>query len=352
MKTISSSHDKFGLDSDLEVSVEIANKACELAMQFQTPLQPQAYEIWFTYLTGKNDALSKDLQDLMAGPSPLNIGRFNELHCEHLSDAFLKDEIDTELELEVSKVSQSMGHFSYYVDGFADRLSEVNHTVESKCKDPDLADAIKLLLAANREMQESALKIRNELESSVGQMESLRSQVSKMQEAAFRDELTSIGNRRHFEREINRAMKIADSSKTTLCLGLVDIDHFKVINDTHGHLVGDGVLKYISSLFDKCLSEPNLVSRFGGEEFAVIMPKSTIESAYKIMESLRSRVEESVLFTSNNKNPLGKITASFGVTQYRAGDTRQLIIERADDLLYKAKMAGRNQTCADNLKAA
>ena len=150
------------------------------------------------------------------------------------------------------------------------------------------------------------------------------------------DNLTSLYNRRAFnEIMLNEVKKII--SQTTLSLIISDIDHFKNVNDTYGHLMGDEVLKRISDELKNNLKEDYTIARWGGEEFIIMLPHTDISESKIVAEKLRLCIEE-LTFTSNMH-----ITMSFGVTQYQFGEDISNIVKRADDALYMAKFNGRNR---------
>jgi diguanylate cyclase (GGDEF)-like protein len=154
---------------------------------------------------------------------------------------------------------------------------------------------------------------------------------------ATTDPLTGLSNRLKFNQalatEISRSMRY----DTPLSLVLYDVDNFKVVNDTHGHQVGDKVLVQLSRFVPSLLRTTDLLARWGGEEFVILTPGSDGEMAYQATEKLRNAIEQ-VGF-----DEIGKVTCSFGVAQYVYGDTADTLISRADDALYRAKLNGRNQ---------
>ena len=151
------------------------------------------------------------------------------------------------------------------------------------------------------------------------------------------DKLTQAYNRAKFDELIANEMIRAERYRHPLSMILLDIDDFKVVNDTHGHIAGDSVLVSIVEIMNKTKRAVDYVVRWGGEEFLLLTPQIDIEGAEMLAERLRKAVEVHK-FGSN-----GNITVSLGVTQFRQGDTEDSFIKRADDALYKAKTIGKNQ---------
>lgn len=153
------------------------------------------------------------------------------------------------------------------------------------------------------------------------------------------DALTGVADRRAFDYELTRCLAEWHRDQTPLCLALFDIDHFKKLNDRHGHLAGDAVLKAVAKLLQQTVRETDLVARYGGEEFGIILPGTHIQDAKDVVERIRSLIESSR--TPYNGLTL-RLTASLGVAQINAGEDSTSLVQRADAALYCSKEAGRN----------
>jgi diguanylate cyclase (GGDEF)-like protein len=124
---------------------------------------------------------------------------------------------------------------------------------------------------------------------------------------------------------------------------LIDIDNFKNYNDTHGHLKGNDALKEISVVMQRTMRDVDVLARYGGEEFAVVLPETDKKEALEFAERIRAEIEKAT-FYGEDKQPLGKVTASFGVASFPIDAKREhTLIDRADIALYKAKSSGRNR---------
>lgn len=154
--------------------------------------------------------------------------------------------------------------------------------------------------------------------------------LDKVQDMARRDSLTGLPNRRALEEQLPREMARARRSLSPLCLAILDIDHFKAYNDTHGHLAGDEVLRECARAWDGCLRGEDTIARFGGEEFLVLLPDTPAERAVEIVERLRMAT------------PKGQ-SCSAGLACWDYSETIDDLLARADKALYLAKAGGRNQ---------
>ena len=164
---------------------------------------------------------------------------------------------------------------------------------------------------------------------------------------ASTDALTGLLNRRALDRILQQLIENADAEGKPLSLLLLDLDHFKRINDTHGHAVGDAALKAFVARVREVLRSNDVMARYGGEEFVVVLPGASLQTAVEVAERIRTRVEASPLLAE----PLLSVTTSIGAADRRAGETIGPWFERADGAVYAAKRAGRNRVCTQSHEA-
>lgn len=168
--------------------------------------------------------------------------------------------------------------------------------------------------------------------------------VRKLNELSIIDPLTQIYNRRHLMSQLSTAMIQARRHGHSLSIALLDIDHFKRVNDLHGHICGDDVLRAVAAALKNGIRKGiDVPARYGGEEFMVVMPFTGLETAVDVSDRLRNAIKGQVV-DCENKNI--SVTCSFGVAEYLRGETMEQLIERADISLYQAKHGGRNRVCA------
>lgn len=151
------------------------------------------------------------------------------------------------------------------------------------------------------------------------------------------DHLTGLYNRYKFEETFTYEKRQANRYKTELCIVMMDIDNFKLVNDTYGHNQGDIFLQTISQELKKVFRDTDVIGRWGGEEFLILLPKTCIKDAYEITQRVREQIAQKVF------EHVGTKTASFGITKIYENDTLDIAISRADIALYDAKENGKNQ---------
>lgn len=174
--------------------------------------------------------------------------------------------------------------------------------------------------------------------------EELSAAKKELENLYITDRLTGVYNRVKLDEIIDKELKRRERYGTLCSIILIDIDYFKLVNDTHGHLVGDSILKEFAAILKENIRDTDYVGRWGGEEFMIISPQTDQSGALSLAQHLRANVEE-FLFTT-----VGKKTASFGVATCTEQDDIQSLIDNADKALYRAKESGRNQViCYNNL---
>lgn len=159
------------------------------------------------------------------------------------------------------------------------------------------------------------------------------------------DPLTGLYNRLAFDEKFKYEIERSDRYKRDLSLLIFDIDHFKNVNDTYGHPIGDMVLQDLSNLISRSLRKNDIFCRFGGEEFTILLPETHEENAVKIAEKLRKRVQNYKFKYGENDDEYLNLTISIGITTYPTFDTPSKILSEADKKLYTAKNTGRNKVC-------
>lgn len=312
---------------------------------------PLNYFVWYQYYKGDNPKFRQEMDAILNDPFGYNDRVGKRLYDEYLTEPEKEaTDFDRAFRRLVDLMVKKM-------EAWSDRLS--NHTQEldtcvTKLSDPNL-DAEELrkitnaVLNSTSSMKQSSAEFQEELHSNADSVKKLREQLIEARAEAMKDELTEVGNRKAFNNAIEELMFNAKDNPNSLCLIMADIDHFKSFNDTYGHLIGDSVLRYFASLMKKTKGENETISRFGGEEFAILLADSSLEQAIQRAEEIRVGIQTAKLKQRNSDKNLKTITCSFGVAQFHGDrDDAKSFIERADNALYFAKQNGRNQVADEN----
>ncbi len=197
------------------------------------------------------------------------------------------------------------------------------------------------LIEQNRLLKAGNLTLEKRLSAKADELEKrnaeLQTKVAEIEHISNTDSLTQVANRKKFEAELLREKARADRYQHPLSLAIFDIDHFKAVNDTHGHYVGDEVLKGLARLVADNIRDLDFFARWGGEEFVLIFPNIGLQGACECTEKLRNLISQVEMAPGIN------ITCSFGVTEYQVGDSIEKLFTWIDNALYLAKNGGRNR---------
>jgi len=196
-----------------------------------------------------------------------------------------------------------------------------------------------------RETEKILEEMRERMDEVKHEAEEIRKRSLAIEVESYRDSLTDLHNRRAYDEKIAETLTNMERYGTQASLLLCDIDFFKKINDTFGHKTGDLALKQLADLLRERLRENDFISRYGGEEFAIILPHTDLESARIAGQEIRAYIAQSVFSYKNKKIPL---TISMGISLFKPGDNATTVFERADKALYFAKNAGRNTVRTEN----
>ena len=308
---------------------------------------PLNYTLWYSYYSNVfpslNKALDKTLERYGTCPPDISESLFfrhisqldndNEEQLVHFQKAF------THL---VDGLADSMGHTAQQTNDYSQALMENLTELGSHGVDDAVAPVLNKLSANVNAICSANEEFQGQLSAAQSEINKLKGELENSKKEASTDPLTGLYNRRVFEAIYNQF--VDDENNTdNITLIMMDVDKFKVFNDTHGHLVGDQILKFIGQLLKKECKEPVVPVRLGGEEFALLCPRFRLEQAQSVAENIRVKLASVPFNSKRTGKRIPPVTASFGVAQKRADDSLTNMIERADVALYAAKDAGRNQ---------
>ncbi|WP_225206486.1 GGDEF domain-containing protein [Novosphingobium huizhouense] len=247
----------------------------------------------------------------------------------------------------MEQLEGDLAKFGDTMKGARTATSEYNSALSRHADDLDAADSTQAtiadLTALTRAMIERTRAIESDLVRSEQRAQELQAALEETRRAAEQDHLTGLPNRRAFDYMFDRELREAQAAKEPLALAFVDIDHFKRINDTHGHPAGDRVLRVVAETLDRISDSRCHVARHGGEEFAVLFRGLSLQQAWKRLDGARSEIADRRLVNRANDMPFGQITFSGGLADVFAYPGKSAAMKAADEALYSAKEGGRNQ---------
>jgi len=259
----------------------------------------------------------------------------------------------SELEELMDRMEYSLMRFAQTAKSAQDETTEhrgaIDAQIEAIAQDPAGADTssgrseVDRVVDLSRAVVERIVQVEQAMERSQVETEQLRANLAKARSEADVDHLTRLPNRRAFERRLSDAAQRSQLSGKPLCVAFCDVDHFKAINDNHGHDAGDRVLVAIASTLNSAASDTCFVARHGGEEFVVLFYGHDKDEAFAKLDGIRRAQGMKQMINRENGKAFGKITFSAGIAQVDSVDDARDALSRADQALYEAKNAGRNR---------
>lgn len=256
------------------------------------------------------------------------------------------------LGLEIASILKFVRDYIDTNNRYADSLNRAQATLGSIAKPDQVWGIVKLLIAENEKIRTDARDLKTRLEASETHIDRLKENLSQAEQIASLDPLTNVGNRRRLESDLARMVVAAHANESPLCLVLADLDNFKRVNEKFGRPVGDEILKLFSSALVQNVKGRDAVARFGGEEFAVILPDTTMGNAYHLAERILGHVKHADWIRELTGSVSMPVTASFGIAQLQEEDSAEELLKRADAKLLEAKRNGRNQVVIERSVAA
>jgi diguanylate cyclase len=310
------------------------------------PPNPLNYALWYTYVSDRVPELNVQLEKTLTtyGTCPTMLGE--QLFREHL----IKDEIHDAEDIQANLISlinnlhEHAGDVAQESESFSgileNSLDSLRNSEDGETSLP-VESIIHALSSHTKKMSETTRLFQERMDEAQAEIQSLKEELNKSRQDARVDPLTNLFNRRTFDTELD--LLTSSPQVVTASFVLVDVDHFKRFNDTYGHLMGDKVLQYVGKLLKDNCPEPMIPVRFGGEEFAILMPGSPKEDAADLAEQIRAKIQAIRIKQKKSGEVISSITASFGVSQLQSGENSEQLVERTDAALYKAKETGRNK---------
>lgn len=342
-------------EADSLVKASEYAKSAMLRMEFLgLAPTPNNFALMYAYASGRLPQI-KGIVD-----EAVRKGGINPAHAQEIYDKYLGGDDEKKiLENNVKALSGELARVMEIISQTNAGASQFNESLSGFTKDISKPQSVDQLRAAvsrmaeeTKQIAEKNQKLQQELDQSSKQMVAMKEDLSRVQKESLTDALTGIGNRKHFTNELKRMVFEADDTKTPLSLLMIDIDFFKKFNDTHGHLVGDQVLKLVGRTLMENLKGKDAVCRYGGEEFVILLPQTKLSDANKVADALRTSVAQKKIVRRDNNQTLGAVTISIGVAQYHSGEQMSGFLKRADAGLYMAKNAGRNRVVTQELDPA
>lgn len=344
---------KHSNQTSAEQSAELLRLTLPLMARHKVAVTPLNYAVWYGYASRENPGLNAEIDRLInegaAFTDEVNMQLYQKFASECDVSQFHK--IRGEMADILDEVGRSLQDAGSDAEQYGGTLEGMVENVNESDSLEDIKSLLTTLVQETRQMQRSTQLLHEHLDSKSHEITLLKEELEAERKRASSDPLTGLANRFAMFDGLNTMVDESGESKPLTIL-MLDIDHFKGINDAHGHLIGDRVIRFVAQVLQQHTKGRDLAARYGGEEFCVLLPDTGLEGAKAVAERIRTTVADAKLVRSDNKAPLGKITISIGVSQYRRGEDDMEFINRADQCLYAAKNSGRNKVITEKDSSA
>lgn len=340
MQTTSSS-------SHYDQTVNIIRTALPRMSEFRIPITPENYAVWFEYFENRNQALRQELDNLLASKKGVSEAEIKDLYERHLRQREeqlgpARQALPQMLQALRDHVSQSDGNFSQLSRALEEFVEKLGTEVSSE----QLSVLVGRALESTSVALERGTMLQGQISSLAKEVEVLQGEIERTAALSRLDPLTKLNNRLAFQESVEALAIQAPTDVHAPCLMMIDVDHFKKVNDSHGHVVGDLVLKEVAQVLARNVRGKDLLARYGGEEFAVLLRDTPRSGCYTVSNNILAAVENSRVRIPEafaKAAPELAVTVSIGVAWYREGESTESFVDRADRALYLSKKTGRNR---------
>jgi diguanylate cyclase len=310
---------------------------------------PRNFDLWFNHVSGANPELSRQIGEILGKQPIVSAATLDDLHAMFGSPDGAMDQVADRAEA----IQQAAQLFVSQLAGNGEQLREYGNALSlwSTRLNQDrtletLLQAVSSVLAETARASERNRALEQQLSASTARITRLKDSIADLKREATVDVLTGLCNRKAFTARMRKALADAKADGSPVSLLMIDVDHFKRVNDTYGHPTGDLFLRLIGRILSESIKGRDISARYGGEEFAVLLVKANLKAGTTVASEIRLLLEKKQITRSKAEDqPMG-ITVSIGVAQFRTTETAASLIDRADVALYQAKALGRNRVCA------
>jgi diguanylate cyclase len=340
------------MTNDRERAAGLAREALAWLSERGIPPTPDNFKLAYAYVEGQNIELKRGFDALMAVGSKFDADTMSAQHQRYFPTPGENEaaaEFSAKISNEVDSVLQLLAKASQDHSDYKQTLSSASGELEgSRLAQDSVKALVNKMIGATRAMETRTHELENKLQTSSQEIAELRDRLEATQQDTIRDHLTGIPNRRAFDIELKSAIDATRESAEPLSIVMFDVDHFKQFNDTWGHQTGDQVLRLVANCIADNARHSDTTTRFGGEEFAVILPSTALADAVHWANQICGIVRSKRLVKKSTGGKLGVVTISAGVVKHRPGETDVQVVRRADICLYAAKHAGRDRVVSES----
>jgi diguanylate cyclase len=332
-----------------EQSAELLRRVLALMGQHDAAFNPVSFAVWYEFAAGMNAALTSAIALATQSTPRLTNAMILQLYQSHVSDgdASVMQRISGELQQMMAGIGDSVSRTGDQAELFGSQLQGLTQALTTN-DSAIVASLISQALTGTTQMQSSAQALEQQVKKSQQEIKRLKGELIRARDEVVLDPLTRVLNRKGFDERLSEMLALPLTADSTNCLVMLDIDHFKKVNDSHGHVMGDRVIQALGEVLRSCVPDKqHAVARYGGEEFAILLPNCTLDSSFALAQTVLKKTRSMKIRDRRTQEVVLTVSISGGVTAMQAGDDAQSLIARADGALYQSKQNGRDRvTCA------
>ncbi len=329
---------------NIDKSTSVANEVMERIAQEKLSPTPEVFSLWYAYYSGLHPEICSQL-DKLHQADKITMSECKFLHDKYLTNKHeqqILEETSEKIQVALDELTQLLSLSGVSQNKYNKKLIEKSGKISKEGDVTVVAEIVQALIQDTQSMIEQNQRLETRLNETSIEMEEMHQNMESLKQEAMTDALTGLANRKCFEAELKlKASEALDTGKS-LCVVMVDIDNFKIFNDTFGHQVGDQVLKLVARSLTEGIKGQDMAARYGGEEFIIVLPNTSLNNAEKVANTLRERIAAKDIINQAKGEKLGRLSISLGVAQLHPGESMMSLIERSDRALYKAKASGKN----------
>ncbi len=284
--------------SQLEASFAIARRLLERLSELRLRPIPRNYLLWYASLDGTRPELATEIEGTVKTEGGLSQSMVDAIYERQFGlgedgETLLK--VADRIERSLSEVLGLVGEAGSDAKAYGSTVAGLGRDLDGAESAGSVRAVVTQLLAATQDMSRRAERVETRLKSSTEEVNALKRDLEDSRQEAMTDALTGLGNRKHFDQRLSSAMYEADAERAPLVLLMLDVDHFKSFNDTHGHQLGDEVLRLVAGTLREGVKGQDTIARYGGDEFAIILPETDVARGMQVATKLHQALNAQCL---------------------------------------------------------
>lgn len=328
----------------IDIAAHCARAAMGMMDRYGVPAHPNNFIVWYAFVADRDPELTKAVNGILRSGQ-----KFTDSVCTDLHERFFgMSQHEAELRAVGKRIEDAVARVMEYLSTasqgavqYGTALENFSGELGAPTPGPELGVLVKSILDETKVMIEVNRQLEERLETSSGEIARLREDLDQLKREATTDALTGLANRKLFDVSLRESALDSEEERKFLSLLMIDIDFFKQFNDSHGHMLGDQVLKLVARTIQDCIKGKDTAARYGGEEFAIILPGAQADQAAEIAERIRAACEAEEVLADDGFRV--KLTVSIGLAEMEEDSCLDELLKQADQAMYQAKDQGRNR---------